>query len=71
MFDPARGVGKTSSIVVKGTKIWLFYPKQNFTGTDPEDGWEVKPGVYGVTEHANRKLKGQQSPVPEAKVALS
>jgi hypothetical protein len=49
--------GKVSSIVVKGSRPWLFYPKQDFRGTDPEDGWEVGVGVYGVTEHAHRKLK--------------
>jgi hypothetical protein len=54
MFDPARGVGKTSSIVVKGTKIWLFFTKQDHT---PKPGLEVKPGRYPTTEDAHPGLK--------------
>jgi hypothetical protein len=57
--------GQVSSIVVKGPRAWLFYPKQDFRGVEPppgtppgtEVGWEVGPGVYGVTEHAHPQLK--------------
>jgi hypothetical protein len=48
---------KTSSIVVKGTRTWLFYPKQDFTGSQ---GLEVKPGLYETTEEANPQLKDNE-----------
>jgi hypothetical protein len=48
---------KTSSIVVKGTKSWLFFTKQEFT---PKPGLEVKPGRYPTTEDAHKDLKDNQ-----------
>jgi hypothetical protein len=58
-FDPARGVGRTSSIVIKGTKSWLFFPRQDFEVGDPPNDKpiEVGPGVYETTQAANPKLK--------------
>jgi hypothetical protein len=44
---------KTSSIIVKGSKPWLFYPKQDFTG----GAREVKPGRYATNEAAHPDLK--------------
>jgi hypothetical protein len=57
-FDPARHVG-TSSLVIKGTRIWQFFPRQDFeVGAPPNDKpIEVGPGVYGTTQAANPQLK--------------
>ena len=46
---------KTSSIVVKGPKSWLFYPSQDFTPA--AEAAKVGPGVYATTEAAHPKLK--------------
>ena len=47
---------KVSSIVVKGTRNWLFFPKQNFRG----GAREVKPGRYDTTEAAHEQLMDNQ-----------
>jgi hypothetical protein len=49
----------TSSIVIKGPRPWLFFPRQDFEVGDPPDDKpiEVGPGVYETTQAANPKLK--------------
>jgi hypothetical protein len=51
----------TSSLVVKGPKNWLFYPRQDFEVGGPPPAWdtpiEVKPGLYETTQAADPKLK--------------
>jgi hypothetical protein len=54
-FDK-RFANKTSSIVVKGTKSWLIYPKQNHTG----GAREVRPGRWKTTEAAHKDLKDNE-----------
>jgi hypothetical protein len=50
----------TSSLVIKGTKPWLFFPRQDFEVGGPPPTWdepiEVGPGVYETIQAANRKL---------------
>jgi hypothetical protein len=58
--DDKEFFGKVvSSIVVKGTRTWLFYPRQDFeVGNPPDDKpIEVGPGVYETTQAANPKLR--------------